>query len=49
MLLTKKMSQVGLKRTEGGVTGKIGPSWVNYCIGYFGLERMVKKYMEDRC
>ena len=48
MLLTKKMSQVRLKRTEEGVTGKMGLSWVGHCMEHFGLEEMVKEIYGDK-
>jgi hypothetical protein len=48
MLLTKKMAQVRLKRTEEGVTGKMGLSWVGHCMEHFGLEEMVKEIYGDK-
>ena len=48
MLLTKKMSQVKLRRTKEGVTGKMGLSWIGHCMEHFGLEEMVKEVYGDK-
>jgi len=48
MLLTKKMSQVKLRRTKEGVTGKMGLSWIGHCMEHFGLEEMVNEVYGDK-
>ncbi len=42
------MSQVKLRRTKEGVTGKMGLSWIGHCMEHFGLEEMVNEVYGDK-
>jgi hypothetical protein len=41
--LTKKLSQVEIKKSKEGVTGRIGLSFVAHCMDHFGINEMVKE------
>ena len=48
MRLTKKLSQVTLKKSEEDVTGRIGLSFVWHCMEHFGFRKMVAAEYGDK-
>ncbi|MBF0532040.1 MAG: IS1380 family transposase [Candidatus Omnitrophica bacterium] len=48
MRLTKKLSQVTLKKSEESVTGRMGLSWLAGSMSHFGLEKIVLDEYGDK-
>jgi hypothetical protein len=44
MILTGKMNQVTLKRSEEDVTGRMGLSWMGHSMRAFGLEEIIDRW-----
>jgi len=48
MKLTVNMSQVKVKMSEKGATGRMGLSWLMHCMEHFGVKDMVKEKYGDK-
>ncbi len=48
MKLAVKLSQVKIKMSEKGATGKMGLSWMTHCVQHFGVKEMIEKIKEGK-